>query len=133
MSWATLVIRAHRAEVKWRASSPDERQELGEQTIAELVKTLHELDVDQSEMFSQPEDRLLAQVSIGLVACRVATGLEKSADAIEFAQQVRRRFELLVEHAKKERLDIEDPKAWRSLVKTGHLVREQYTVAVGSW
>ncbi|MBK5330634.1 MAG: hypothetical protein JJD93_01600 [Ilumatobacteraceae bacterium] len=97
------------------------------------MTTLQDLDVDDTEVFSDPMDRLLAQVSVGLVACRVAVGLEKSAYAIEFANQVRRQFELMLECAQQERLDVEDPKAWKSLVETGQLVREQYTVAVGSW
>lgn len=132
-SWATLLVRAHRAERKWLASSPITREALGEQTIAQLVKILKELDVDDTEVFSDPMDRLLAQVSVGLVACRVAVGLDKSADAVVLAKQVRRQFELMLELADQERLDVEDPKAWRSLVETGQLVREQYTLTVGSW
>jgi hypothetical protein len=101
--------------------------------MAELARILQEIDVDDTEVFSEAESRLVAQVSVGLVACRIAVGLEKRAEAIEFARQFRRQFELMLKLAKQERLEIEDPKAWRSLVGFGQVVRERYDVAVGSW
>jgi hypothetical protein len=109
--------RCFKLEMKWTRSNDQRRADTGHAVLTELTAVLASVDGDSTTYIADPEDRLILQHSIGMIATRVALDLGRPAEARKFASAFNRRFQLLVKLAMDDGQVADKPKMWKQLSK----------------
>jgi hypothetical protein len=115
-------------EARWASSSESRRKKVGPVKLGQLTAGIQRLEErKQTANGSNLVDLLQQQAMLGSVAARIALDLGQSQKAMDFAQELRDRFELAFSIAQQDEFDAE---VWGGLSKA---VIERYNEVRAAW
>ena len=117
-------------QIKWIRASPIVRNEIGDETLSKLTADIQRFEADPNPHLSDPTDRLLAQVSLGMTASQVALDLGRSEESMEFARAFNQRLDLLLDLVQPEEPDEKETKRWQGF---SDIARERYAHILDGW
>ena len=127
---AKILRRNSRIEIKWMRASPAVRSKIGEATLSKLTAEIQRFEGDTNPHLSDPKDRLLAQVTLGMNASQVALDLGCSEESMEFARAFNERLDLLSDLVQRGGPDDEEMKRFQGF---SDIARERYAHIHESW